>query len=123
MDARFPLLSSGCTTVQVDIRSRLYEEGQQQKGPGNQGSNEGNDARLIRVSSIPEANFMGGKFTSWKTDRLRHFKELEATNRLLNLMETVAKDITECGSACDAYMKKSFVGSADLCVSTHKQPG
>ncbi|KAF8149372.1 hypothetical protein B0H34DRAFT_733496 [Crassisporium funariophilum] len=49
--------------------------------------------------------------------QLRHMKDPDDTgpdgmtlkDRFQGLMEKIAHDITECGSACDAYMKKSFL--------------
>ncbi|KAF8882715.1 hypothetical protein BD779DRAFT_1674867 [Infundibulicybe gibba] len=46
--------------------------------------------------------------------QLRHMKGPadigpDGVNRLQDLMDKIAKDVTECGSACDVYMKKSFL--------------
>ncbi|KAF8882713.1 hypothetical protein BD779DRAFT_1674866 [Infundibulicybe gibba] len=35
--------------------------------------------------------------------------EIPSIDRLQDLMGKIAKDVTECGSACDVYMKKSFL--------------
>jgi hypothetical protein len=32
-------------------------------------------------------------------------------DRMQLLMEQIAQDIKECGSACDVYLKKSFIGA------------
>ncbi|KAJ7034088.1 hypothetical protein C8F04DRAFT_956948, partial [Mycena alexandri] len=49
--------------------------------------------------------------------QLRHIRDPEEKgpdgttlkDRMSGLMESIAKDITACGSACDVYMKKSFL--------------
>ncbi|KAJ7762637.1 hypothetical protein B0H16DRAFT_1311844, partial [Mycena metata] len=49
--------------------------------------------------------------------QLRHIRDPEEKgpdgttlkDRMSGLMESIAKDITTCGSACDVYMKKSFL--------------
>ena len=34
--------------------------------------------------------------------------------RLEGLMMQIAKDVKACGSACDAYLKKGFLGASSL---------
>lgn len=53
---------------------------------------------------------------------LRHMKDPDHTdaqgntmeNRMSALLKKIAQDITEAGSACDHYIKKSFVGELVL---------
>lgn len=50
--------------------------------------------------------------------RLRHMKDPKEVapdgstldDRIQGLMQKIAKDITNAGSACDVYMKKGFLG-------------
>jgi hypothetical protein len=50
--------------------------------------------------------------------RLRHMPDPEEKgpdgttlkDRFSGLMQSIAKDITSCGSACDVYMKRGFLG-------------
>jgi hypothetical protein len=42
--------------------------------------------------------------------------------RMQKLMETIAKDITNCGNACDIYAKKSTVGKSALAAPYHDAP-
>ncbi|KAG6834468.1 hypothetical protein H0H93_009456, partial [Arthromyces matolae] len=42
---------------------------------------------------------------------------LSISDRLNDLITTIAKDIKACGSACDAYMKKSFLMKAVKCTT------
>lgn len=50
--------------------------------------------------------------------RLRHISDsnakgsdgLSIADRMEERVQTIAKDIKECGSACDVYLKKGFLG-------------
>lgn len=54
--------------------------------------------------------------------RLRHMRDPEdcgpdgitIEDRMQPLIERIARSIQECGSACDAYMKKSFLCKSSL---------
>lgn len=72
----------------------------------------------VLFQSVPINLCLDNDHTDDKVSRLRRMKDpdevgpdgMTIKDRMQGLMQEIANDIKACGSACDVYMKKSFLG-------------
>lgn len=106
---------SGRGRVQICSDAWYHSETKQWKGQGCKNTDATNDVHAISVGHRPPKHLTW----HWLRNRLRRVKDPDEIgpdrtslkDRMQPLMKKIADDIMMCGSECDVYMRKSFIGT------------